>query len=67
MKGKGKNLKCNCVLYILQVKSYLFLKMTFPVNNLQPFVHMQPKMAMNVDQHKIVNLLKTYFLFISFY
>ena len=31
-----------------------------------PMGHMRPRMAMNVAQHKIVNLLKTFFWFMSF-
>ena len=31
------------------------------VSNLCPIGHMQPRMDMNVAQHKIVNLLKTFF------
>ena len=33
------------------------------VSNPQPVGHMQPRMAMNVAQHKIRNLLKTFFFF----
>ena len=36
------------------------------VSNPWPMGHMKPRMAMNVAQHKIVNLLKTFFLLISF-
>ena len=31
------------------------------VSNLWPMGHMQPRMAMNVAQHKIINLLKAFF------
>ena len=39
----------------------------YPVFNLWPVGYMQPKMAMNEAQHKIVNLLKNFFLLVSFH
>ena len=37
------------------------------VSNLRPVDHIQPRRAMNVILHKIVNLLKTLFLLTSFH
>ena len=41
----------------------------FITRGVQPAAHRphQPGMAMNVAQHKVVNLLKTFFLLISFH
>ena len=40
----------------------------FPgVSNPWPVGRMRPRMAMNAAQHKIINLLKTFFLLISFH
>ena len=44
----------------------LFTITTGPLSgasNLRPVVHMHPRMAMKVAQHKIVNLLKTLWIF----
>ena len=35
------------------------------VSNLRPAGHIWPRMAMNVAQHKIINLLKTFFFFFA--
>ena len=34
------------------------------MSNLWLVGHMRPRMAMNATQHKIVNLLKTFFIFL---
>ena len=56
--------------YVANAQQYTFLikviiAITYcslpEVSNLWPPGHMQPRMAMNVPQHKIVNLLKTFF------
>ena len=41
-------------------------KLHAEVPNLPPPSHIQPRMAVNAAQHKIVNLLKTFSLLISF-
>ena len=60
-----------CVNYIVMVPlvSHRFLSSLVliiylaEVSNPQPTGHMQPRRAMNAAQHKIVNLLKTFFYF----
>ena len=44
----------------------VFLKTLPGVFNQWPMGHMQPRMPMNAAQHKIVNLLKSFYLLISF-
>ena len=58
-------LKSPPMMILLSVYPFMSVNISFSrVSNLQPMGHMRPKMAMNVAQHKIVNLLKTLLSFI---